>query len=72
LNNSLWPRSTYVRLNGTYSHGPAWLGAAYAPCDTSGNARTNMDLRVTLDRLAHRKSLLKTFDTLDRQQDGAG
>jgi hypothetical protein len=63
---------TYVRLSGIYGDSSAWLGAGYAPFDTSGSARTNMDLRVALGRLADRKSLLKTFDTLDRRLDRSG
>ncbi len=63
---------TYVRLNGILGDGPAWLGAAYAPFDVSGSARTNMNLRITLDRLAERRHLLKEFDTLNRQLDRSG
>lgn len=63
---------TYVRLNPIYGDGPAWLGPSYAPFDTSGNARTNMNLHMTLDRLAQRRSLLKTFDTIDRRVDKSG
>src|SRR5262249_48380591 len=62
----------YLRLSGIYGDSSAWLGPAYAPFDTSGRARTNMDLRVALDRLSDRKSLLRTFDTLDRRLDRSG
>src|SRR5438874_662317 len=62
----------YVRLGNTYGDGPAWLGPAYAPFDTSGNSRSNMDLKVTLDRLTERRSLLKSFDTIDRTLDKSG
>jgi hypothetical protein len=71
-NNPATGLPTYVRLGGTYGDGPAWLGAAYAPFDTGGNARRNMNLQVPQDRLGDRKSLLKTFDTLDRQIDKSG
>ncbi len=71
-NNAQTGLPTYVRLGGTYGDGPAWLGSAYAPFDTSGNARNNMNLHTTLDRLADRRSLLKTFDTVDRQVDKSG
>jgi hypothetical protein len=71
-NNSLTGLPTYVRLNGTYGDGPAWLGSAYAPFDTGGNARSNMNLKVTLDRLAERRSLVKAFDTMDRDLDRSG
>src|SRR5262249_55401800 len=63
---------TYVRLNGTYGDGPAWLGSPYAPFDVSGNARRNMAPSVRADRLADRKALLKSFDTMDRGLDKSG
>jgi hypothetical protein len=63
---------TYVRLGGIYGDGPAWLGAPYAPFDTGGNARNNMNMKVTLDRLHDRKSMLKSFDTLNREADASG
>jgi hypothetical protein len=71
-NNRITGLPTYVRLNGIYGDGPAWLGTSYAPFDTSGNARGNMNLQVTLDRLSERRSLLKTFDHLDRRIDRSG
>jgi hypothetical protein len=63
---------TYVRLNGNYGDGPSWLGTAYAPFDTGGNSRSNMNLKVALERLHDRKSMLKSFDTLNRQVDASG
>ncbi|MCC7424024.1 MAG: DUF1501 domain-containing protein [Planctomycetaceae bacterium] len=63
---------TYVRLNGTYADGPAWLGAAYNPFDVSGDSRNNMALRVGLDRVADRRSLLKDLDRVDREVDRSG
>jgi hypothetical protein len=63
---------TYVRLGGTLGDGPSWLGAPYAPFDTGGNARNNMNLRIEQDRLSDRKSLLKNFDTLDRNIEKSG
>jgi hypothetical protein len=63
---------TYVRINGIYGDGPAWLGPAFGPFDTSGHARNNMNLQVPVARLGNRRSLLKTFDTLDRDIDRAG
>jgi hypothetical protein len=71
-NNPATGLPTYVRLSATYGDGPAWLGAAYAPFDTSGNARRNMNVLVPEERLTDRQSLLKTFDTLDRQIDKSG
>jgi Protein of unknown function (DUF1501) len=71
-NNSQTGLPTYVRLAGIYGDGPAWLGSAYAPFDTGGNAQSNMNLKVTLDGLSERRSLLKTFDTLNRGLDRSG
>ncbi|MCS7047329.1 MAG: DUF1501 domain-containing protein, partial [Gemmataceae bacterium] len=44
----------------------------YAPFDTAGNARNNMNLQVTLERLADRRTLLRSFDNLNRQIDRTG
>jgi hypothetical protein len=71
-NNAATGLPTYVRVNNILGDGPAWLGPAYAPFDVGGNARNNMNLRLTMDRLADRRSLLKTFDTLDRRIDNSG
>jgi hypothetical protein len=71
-NNPATGLPTYARLGGTYGDGPSWLGAAYAPFDTGGSARTNMDLKVPQERLSDRKSLLKTFDKFDREVDKSG
>jgi hypothetical protein len=71
-NNPQTGLPTYVRTAGTLGDGPAWLGSAYAPFDVAGNARNNMNLRTTLDRLAERRSLLRTFDTMRRDIDRSG
>ncbi len=71
-NNPTTGLPTYVRLGGILGDGPAWLGQSYAPFDSGGNARTNMNLKVTLDALTERRNLLKTFDTLDRTIDRTG
>jgi hypothetical protein len=63
---------TYVRMGGILGDGPAWLGSAYAPFDTGGNARQNMDLRISLDNLEDRRTLLKDFDSFDRGLDRNG
>lgn len=63
---------TYIRLGGIYADGPAWLGQAYAPFDTSGRARNNMDLKIKADRLDDRQSLLHSLDQMDRQVDATG
>jgi hypothetical protein len=71
-NNRTSGLPTYVRMNGILGDGPSWLGSAYAPFDTAGNARNNMNLQVTLDRLNERRSLLQSFDTLSREVDRTG
>lgn len=71
-NNRTSGLPTYVRINQIYGDGPAWLGPAYAPFDSSGNARNNMNLHVAMERLSDRRSLLKTFDTIDRRIDRTG
>src|SRR5262245_10623152 len=63
---------TYVRLNGILGDGPAWLGSQYAPFDVGGNARRNMNLTISHDRLGERKKLLKSFDGMDREIDRSG
>jgi hypothetical protein len=71
-NNRTTGLPNYVRLNGILGDGPSWLGSAYGPFDTAGNARNNMNLQVTLDRLQERRSLLRSFDTLNRDVDRTG
>jgi hypothetical protein len=71
-NNPTTGLPTYVRQGGILGDGPAWLGSAYAPFDTGGNARSNMDLRVSLENLDDRRSLLKDFDGFDRELDRSG
>lgn len=63
---------TYVRLGGIYADGPAWLGHSYAPFDSSGRARNNMDLKIPAPRLNDRQSLLHALDKLDRDMDKTG
>jgi hypothetical protein len=71
-NNPKTGLPTYVRMSGTLGDGPAWLGAPFAPFDVGGNARRNMNLATTLERLDDRRKLLKSFDTLDRSLDRSG
>jgi hypothetical protein len=69
------PRSgipTYVRLAGLYADGPHWLGATYAPFDSGGQARNNLNLNLAHDRLDDRRGLLKKFDTVNRKIDQTG
>src|SRR3990172_8064019 len=63
---------TYVRLAGLYGDGPNWLGAAYAPFDTGGQSRTNMNLRLDLARISDRRFLLAKLDRINRQVDATG
>jgi hypothetical protein len=71
-NNSTTGLPTYVRLSGILGDGPAWLGSPYAPFDVGGRARQNMDLKVTLKNLDDRRSLLKKFDSMNREVDHSG
>jgi Protein of unknown function (DUF1501) len=71
-NNPATGLPNYVRLGGILGDGPSWLGSPYAPFDTGGNARNNMNLQVTLDRLTERRGLLRSFDTLNREVDRSG
>jgi hypothetical protein len=63
---------TYIRLSGLYADGPHGLGAAYAPFDVGGQARNNLNLNLPVDRLHDRRSLLRTFDTVNRRIDRSG
>ena len=63
---------TYVRISGLYGDGPHWLGSAYAPFDTSGEARNNINLNQPLDRVHDRRALLRQFDSVNRNIDRTG
>ncbi len=71
-NNATTGLPNYVRMGGILGDGASWLGSAFGPFDTAGSARNNMNLQVTLDRLAERRSLLHSFDTLNRDVDRTG
>jgi uncharacterized protein (DUF1501 family) len=71
-NNPVSGVPTYVRLGGTLGDGPAWLGRAYAPFDTGGSARQNMNLKMPMGQLNNRRALQKSFDTIDRDMDRSG
>ncbi|MBI1311091.1 DUF1501 domain-containing protein [bacterium] len=60
---------TYVRLGGIYADGPAFLGTAFGPFDSGGEARRNMALNVAKDRLDTRRSLLEGIDNVKRDID---
>ena len=63
---------TYVRLGGIGSDGPSFLGTPYAPFDPAGQARNNMTLSVTPERLNDRRSLLTGLDRIRREMDQSG
>jgi hypothetical protein len=71
-NNAETGLPTYVRMGGILGDGPSWLGSAYAPFDSAGNARNNMNLQVPIERMSDRRSLLQSFDSLDREVDRSG
>src|SRR5206468_6280400 len=66
-NNPTSGLPTYVRMGGILGDGPSWLGSAFGPFDSAGNARNNMNLQVALERLNDRRTLLRSFDTVNRQ-----
>src|SRR5678815_2363176 len=52
---------------------PGFLGAAYAPFKPDGNGKADMVLNgITLERLADRRALLKSFDNFRRDVDASG
>jgi len=63
---------TYVRINGIYGDGPAWLGTANGPFDAGGDANRNLNVQVALDRLGDRRGLLKGLDRINRDADRTG
>ena len=71
-NNPASGLPTYVRMSGILGDGPSWLGAPYAPFDVAGKARTNMNLSVPVNQLDDRRTLLKSFDNVDRKVDAGG
>lgn len=69
----------FVSLCHTCTHGPynepgpGFLGMAHSPLRPLGDTRRDMVLNgVTLDRLADRRSLLRSIDTLKREVDQTG
>ena len=63
---------TYVRISGLYADGPHFLGAAYAPFDVGGQARSNINLNQPLERVNDRRTLLRYFDNVNRDIDRSG
>ncbi|MBI2804295.1 MAG: DUF1501 domain-containing protein [Planctomycetes bacterium] len=70
------PGGEYEEARGRYYVGnsPGSLGPAYAPFDPSreGDLRSNMTLRVPVERLTDRRALLSAFDNLQRELDVNG
>jgi hypothetical protein len=63
---------TYIRLNGLYADGPHWLGSACSPFDVGGEARNNMNVAASVDRVGDRRRLLNSLDRADRTLDRSG
>src|SRR5207245_1218260 len=64
----------YPCTHGPYNEpGPGFLGPSLAPFRAMGKTREDMLLRgLSVDRLADRKTLLKTFDAMRREADANG
>ncbi len=64
----------YPCTHGPYNEpGPGFLGAAYTPFRPLGPTRDDLVLQgVTLERLADRRSLLRSFDDFRREADASG
>jgi hypothetical protein len=64
----------YTCTHGPYNEpGPGFLGTSMAPFRPMGPSRDDMVLRgITMNRLADRKTLLRSFDTIRREVDATG
>lgn len=64
----------YTCTHGPYNEpGPGFLGASTAPFRPMGPSRNDMILHgVTVDRLADRRTLLRSFDSMRREIDALG
>jgi hypothetical protein len=71
-NNASTGVPTYVRTSNIRGDGPAWLGSSYAPFGTSGNARDNLNLLLSLERMQDRRHMLHGFDSVRRDIDRTG
>src|SRR5207249_8751302 len=62
---------SYTCTHGPYNEpGPGFLGPSTAPFRPMGPSRNDMLLRgISVDRLADRKALLRSFDGLRRELD---
>src|SRR5262249_20210037 len=65
---------SYQCTHGPYNEpGPGFLGPSVAPFRPTGPAHADMTLKgITVDRLADRKALLRSFDDFRREADAAG
>jgi hypothetical protein len=64
----------YTCTHGPYNEpGPGFLGPSHAPFQPSGPARDDMLLRgISVNRLADRKAILRSFDDARREADASG
>src|SRR5207253_7354560 len=64
----------YTCTHGPYNEpGPGFLGTSFAPFRPMGPSREDMVLRgLAMDRLADRKTLLRSFDRLRRDIEASG
>src|SRR5204863_9635183 len=64
----------YACTHGPYNEpGPGFLGPSFAPFRPMGPSRSDMVLRgISVDRLADRQTLLRSFDDMRREVDASG
>jgi hypothetical protein len=64
----------YTCTHGPYNEpGPGFLGSSYTPFRFMGPARNDMTLQgISVDRLADRRTLLRSFDGIRREVDATG
>jgi hypothetical protein len=72
LTNPVTGMPNYVRMGNIKGDGPGWLGTAYSPFDPSGKARTNMNVKLDASRIATRRDLLNSLDSINREVDRTG
>lgn len=63
---------SYIKMGNIGGDGAGWLGVAYEPFSTSGDARNNMNLSTSVDQLQDRRTLNSAFDSIDRDVDASG
>ena len=62
----------FVCTEHIYGQGAAWLGTQFNPFHIRDNGIGNMRLRVGMEQLTDRRSLLKSFDAMNRDVDRSG